>query len=48
LRNAGATVLDEPVVIDGNIVTSRQPDDVEVFTEALIGLIASRRAKTAA
>ena len=39
LRNAGAKVIDEPAVIDGNIVTSRKPDDVPKFTEALIQLI---------
>ncbi len=39
LRNAGATVVDEAAVTDGNIVTSRNPDDVEPFTEALIDLI---------
>lgn len=41
LRNAGASVVDEPAVTDGNIVTSRNPDDVEAFTEALIALIAA-------
>jgi protease I len=39
LRNAGAKVVDQDAVIDGNIVTSRNPDDVEAFTTALIGLI---------
>ena len=39
LRNAGATVVDEAAVTDGNIVTSRHPDDVEAFTAALIGLM---------
>ena len=39
LRNAGAGVVDEPAVTDGNIVTSRNPDDVEAFTAALIDLI---------
>jgi protease I len=39
LRNAGANVVDEPAVTDGNIVTSRKPDDVEAFTNALIDLI---------
>ena len=39
LRNAGANVLDEAAVIDANIVTSRNPDDVEAFTNALIDLI---------
>jgi protease I len=39
LRNAGAIVVDEAAVTDGNIVTSRKPDDVEPFTNALIELI---------
>ena len=39
LRNAGAEVVDEAAVTDGNIVTSRRPDDVEAFTAALIDLI---------
>jgi protease I len=42
LRNAGADVGDEPAVTDGNIVTSRNPDDVEAFTAALIDLIEAR------
>lgn len=42
LRNAGATVVDEPAVTDGNIITSRKPDDVPAFTEALIAAIQSR------
>ncbi|HVU29899.1 MAG TPA: type 1 glutamine amidotransferase domain-containing protein [Sphingomicrobium sp.] len=39
LRNAGALVVDEPAVTDGNLVTSRNPDDVEAFTNAIIDLI---------
>ena len=39
LRNAGANVVDEAAVTDGNIVTSRKPDDVPAFTEAVIRLI---------
>src|SRR5438874_3782632 len=39
LRNAGANVVDEVVVTDGNIVTSRNPDDVEPFTNAVIDLV---------
>src|SRR5437763_9559512 len=39
LKNAGGNVVDEPAVTDGNIVTSRKPDDVEAFTNALIDLI---------
>ena len=39
LKNAGAILVDEPAVTDGNIVTSRKPEDVEAFTGALIALI---------
>jgi len=39
LRNAGANIVDQPAVTDGNIVTSRNPDDVEPFTDAIIDLI---------
>jgi protease I len=39
LRNAGANVVDLPAVTDGNLVTSRKPDDVEPFTNALIALV---------
>jgi protease I len=39
IRNAGATVVDEVAVTDGNLVTSRNPDDVEDFTAALMGLL---------
>jgi protease I len=42
LRNAGGNVVDQAAVIDGNIVTSRNPDDVEAFTNALIDLIEER------
>lgn len=39
LRNAGAQVVDEAAVTDGNIITSRKPEDAEAFTAALIELI---------
>jgi protease I len=39
LRNAGANVIDEPAVADGNLITSRKPDDVTAFTEALIRIV---------
>jgi len=38
LRNAGGEVVDEEAVTDGNIVTSRKPEDIPAFTEALIAL----------
>lgn len=36
LENAGATWVDEPVVVDGNRVTSRRPDDLPVFCRHII------------
>ncbi len=36
LKNAGAEWVDEPVVIDGNFITSRKPDDIPQFTRAVI------------
>src|SRR4051812_56611 len=38
LRNAGANWVDEEVVVDGNLVTSRKPDDLPAFNEALVSL----------
>ncbi len=40
LRNAGAEWVDEEVVVDGNLVTSRKPDDLPAFNDALVGLFA--------
>ena len=40
LKNAGALIVDEAAATDGHIVTSRNPDDVPQFTEALIDLLA--------
>jgi len=39
LRNAGGRVVDEAAAVDGNIVTARNPDDVDPFTNALIDLL---------
>lgn len=39
LRNAGAEVVDERVVVDGNLITSRKPDDIPAFSDALIAAI---------
>lgn len=36
LRNAGGEWLDEEVVRDGNLVTSRSPDDLDAFNAALL------------
>ena len=39
-------VDDEQAVTDGNIITSRNPDDVPAFTEAVIALIEAAPART--
>ena len=36
LKNAGATWVDEPVVVDRGVLTSRNPDDIPAFNEAII------------
>lgn len=36
LRNAGAEWADESVVVDGSLVTSRNPDDIPAFEQALL------------
>jgi len=36
LSNAGATWVDERIVTDGNLITSRKPDDLPVFCSALV------------
>lgn len=36
LANAGASVLDEEVVVDGKLITSRQPGDIPAFNRAVI------------
>jgi protease I len=38
LRNAGAEWINEPAVVDGNLVSSRQPDDIPMFNVAMIEL----------
>jgi len=40
LRNAGATWVDEEVVVDGNLVTSRKPDDIPAFNAKIAELLA--------
>lgn len=37
LMNAGANVVDQEVAEDGNLVTSRKPDDIPAFSKAFIG-----------
>ena len=39
LKNAGANWVDKAVVVDGNLVTSRKPDDLPDFNRAFIELL---------
>ena len=48
LRNAGAEVVDEEVVTDGNITTSRSPDDLPAFCERIVEEFAGTREPSAA
>jgi protease I len=41
LKNAGADWVDEQVVIDGHLISSRKPDDIPAFSEALVKALAA-------
>ncbi|MBM3794984.1 MAG: type 1 glutamine amidotransferase [Acidobacteria bacterium] len=43
MTNAGATWEDAEVVVDGNIVTSRKPDDLPAFNRACIEVLAKQQ-----
>ena len=45
LANAGARVVDKEVAIDGNIITSRNPDDIPAFSKAIISALEGKNAK---
>jgi protease I len=36
LENAGATWSDQEIVVDGNLITSRKPDDLDAFSNAAL------------
>jgi protease I len=44
LRNAGATWVDREVVQDGNLTTSRKPDDLPAFIDTMLHSFAAARA----
>lgn len=44
IRNAGGTWLDREVVEDGNLITSRKPDDLPAFNKTLIAQLSKRKA----
>jgi protease I len=44
LANAGAEVVDEQVVRDGQFITSRKPDDIPAFNQAVIAALTEEMA----
>ena len=44
LRRAGAEIVDEEVVVDGNLISSRNPDDLPAFCAAVVRELSSVRA----
>ncbi|MFL9938716.1 type 1 glutamine amidotransferase domain-containing protein [Paraburkholderia graminis] len=44
IRNAGGTWVDQEVVEDNNLISSRKPDDIPAFNKALIGQLSKRKA----
>lgn len=45
VKNAGGRYVDWPVVEDGNLITSRKPDDLPAFNDALLRQLAARAAR---
>ena len=48
LKNAGVSWVDREVVVDGNLVTSRKPDDIPAFNRAMIEQFAHAHQEAAA
>jgi protease I len=46
LRNAGATVVDQQVCVDGNIITRRSPEDLPAFCQAILDQFGATPAHT--
>ena len=47
LKNAGANVVDSEVAQDGNLITSRNPEDIPAFSDALIARVQERVSENA-
>lgn len=39
LKNAGAHWVDKEVVVDGNLITSRKPEDIPAFSKAIVDAV---------
>lgn len=47
LKRAGAHFKNQPVVIDGNLITSRQPSDIPLFIDAIVTRLQTQERQTA-
>ncbi len=45
VKNAGGMYVDKPVVEDGNLITSRKPDDVPAFSAAIIKALSKEQSR---
>jgi protease I len=43
LKNAGAEWVDEEVVVDDGLITSRNPDDIPAFNQAIVAEFAKEK-----
>ena len=43
IRNAGGEWVDQEVVVDGNLVTSRKPDDIPAFNREMLRIFSGER-----
>jgi protease I len=41
VKLAGAHYVDEPVVVEGNLITSRHPGDIPLFSQAIVHALAA-------
>jgi protease I len=46
IQNAGATYIDEPVVVDGNLITARRPGDLPMFTTMVLSYLGLQMEET--
>jgi protease I len=46
LKNAGAEWVDQEVVVDRGLVTSRKPDDIPAYNREMIKLFAEARGRS--
>jgi protease I len=46
IENAGGTWVDEELHVDGNLVTSRKPDDLPAFCNQMVEIMSSAGARS--